>query len=555
MSHPKIVIVGGVAGGASAATRARRVNERAQIVLFERGPDISFANCGLPYYVGGAIQERKSLLLATPEALKEQFNIDVRIRHEVTGIDRNRKRVSVLDRTTGTRFEESYDKLILSPGADPIVPEWDGVGRFNVFTLRDVPDSDRIKGYVDHHTPGRAVVIGAGFIGLEMVEALMESGVACTLIELQPQVLPPLDREMAWHVEQVLIKRGVELHLSTSVENLLDDGERVRGVLLGDGMELPADLVLVSIGVRPNARLALDAGLEIGPGGAIACDRYSRTSDPDIYAVGDAAEVRHMVLNQPVQIPLAGPANRNGRLAGEHAATGRSREAPAVLGTAVVKVFDCVAAVTGLGSRAAERAGLDAASSYALRGHHAAYYPGAAPMILKLVYERGSGRILGAQAVGGAGVDKRIDVIATCMRFSGTIDDLAGVDLAYAPPFGAAKDPVHIAAFIAQNQEDGLCLGVPPDRAAPLEGQIVDLRDAKDYLEGSLPTAVHIPLSELRGRLDELDRDRPTYLLCGVGQRAYTAARVLMQEGFQQVAYLPGGYRMWRPDPDRDRQG
>ena len=553
MSEHKIVIVGGVAGGASAATRARRMNERAQIVLFERGPDISFANCGLPYYVGNTIEERKSLFLATPEAFREQFNIDVRTRHEVTGINRGRKSVTVLDHTTGKRFEETYDKLILSPGADPIVPGWDGAGRFNVFTLRDVPDSDRIKSYVDHNTPGNAVVIGAGFIGLEMAEALVERGVACTVIEMQPQVLPPLDGEMALHVEQALRKRGVELRLATPVENLLDDGERVRGVLLGGGEELPADLVLISIGVRPNSQLAMDAGLALGQGGAIACDRFSRTSDPDIYAVGDAAEAWHTVLDHPVQIPLAGPANRGGRLAGEHAATGRSREAPSVLGTAVVKVFGCVAAVTGLSAKGAAGAGLDAGSSYALRGHHVGYYPGAEPMILKLVYARGSRRVLGAQAVGGAGVDKRIDVIATCIRFSGTIDDLAGLDLAYAPPFGAAKDPVHIAAFIAQNQEDGLCQGVPVDQDAPPDGQIVDVRDAQDFQDGSLPNAIHIPLSDLRRRLDELDRDRPTYLLCVVGQRAYTAARVLMQNGFKQVFYLPGGYRMRQSGPQRER--
>jgi NADPH-dependent 2,4-dienoyl-CoA reductase/sulfur reductase-like enzyme/rhodanese-related sulfurtransferase len=545
MNGTRIVIVGGVAGGASAATRARRINESARIVVFEKGEHVSFANCGLPYHIGGQIAERGKLLLATPESFRSAFNIDVRTRHEVLAIDRAGKRVQVLNHRTGERFHEPYDKLILAPGAAPITPPWKGVDRPNVFTLRDVADMDLIKSFVETRGPRRAIVVGAGFIGLEMVEALVERGLHVSVVELQPQVLPPMDPEMAREIVDVLRGKGVELHLGASVENLVDDGQRVTGVRLAAGAELPADLVLISIGVRPMVKLAVDAGLAVGSGGGIAVDAQLRTTDADIFAVGDAAEVVHTVTGESTRMALAGPANRNGRLAGEMAATGVSKTATPVAGTAIVGLFGQSAAMTGLSAKAARQRGIPHAVSYAIRGHHAGYYPGAQQMILKLVFDPHTGRVLGAQAVGGEGVDKRIDAAAATIHFRGTIDDLAGLDLAYAPQFGSAKDPLHIAAFGAQNQRDGLCKSVAPGEPIP-DGQLIDVRDESELAGGSLPGAVNIPLPQLRERMGEIAKDRPVVIFCQVGQRGYNASRILMQSGYRDVYNLAGGYRLHR---------
>jgi NADPH-dependent 2,4-dienoyl-CoA reductase/sulfur reductase-like enzyme/rhodanese-related sulfurtransferase len=545
MAEPRIVIVGGVAGGASAATRARRMNERAKITVFEKGAHVSFANCGLPYHIGGQIKERNRLLLASPEYFKRACNVDVRTGHEVLRIDRAAQRVEVLNLATGERFWEPYDTLILSPGAAPIVPPWEGVNSPNVFTLRDVADMDRIKAFVETHRPARAAIIGAGFIGLEMVEALVERGITVTVIEQQPQVLPPLDPEMAREIEAVLKAHGVALHLGAAVENLVAAEDRVTAVRLATGEELPADLVLISIGVRPVVKLASDAGLALGPTGGIAVNARLETSDPAILAVGDAAETVYGITGGPVRIPLAGPANRNGRLAGERAALGAAPDAAPVMGTAIVGLFGRTAAMTGLSAKAARRLNVPHAVSYAIRPHHAGYYPGAEPMILKLVYDPGDGRVLGAQAVGGAGVDKRIDVVATALHFRGTIDDLAGLDLAYAPQFGSAKDPLHIAAFVAQNQRAGRVCQVAPGEPIP-EGQLVDVRNPDEFAGGTLPGAINIPLPKLRAHLDKLDRTRPVVVFCQVGQRGYNAARILMQSGFGEVYNLAGGYQMWR---------
>lgn len=544
MNQTRIVIVGGVAGGASAATRARRMNESARIVLFEKGEHVSFANCGLPYHIGGQIAERGKLLLATPKSLAGGFNIDVRTGHEVLRIDRPGRRVEVLNHKTGERFWEPYDTLILSPGAAPIVPPWTGVDKPNVFTLRDVADMDRIKAFVDARGGSRAVVIGAGFIGLEMVEALVERGLQVAVVEQQPQVLPPLDSEMAREIEKALRAKGVELHTGAGVEGLASNATAATGVRLADGRELPADLVLVSIGVRPMVKLAAEAGLPTGPTGGIAVNARLETSDPAILAVGDAAETVYGLTGGAVRIPLAGPANRNGRLAGERAATGEAPAATPVLGTAIVGVFGKVAAMTGLSVKAAKRMNLPHAVSYAIRPHHAGYYPGAEPMILKLVYDPTNGRVLGAQAIGGEGVDKRIDVVATAIHFKGTIDDLAGLDLAYAPQFGSAKDPLHIAAFVAQNERAGLMRQAAPGEPVPA-GQLVDVRNPDEVAAGTLPGAVNIPLPQLRARLGELDRDRPVVVFCQVGQRGYHAARILAQSGFADVWNLSGGYRLW----------
>lgn len=545
MSATKIVIVGGVAGGASAATRARRLNESARIVLFEKGDHVSFANCGLPYHIGGQIADRGKLLLATPEHLKNVYNIEVHTGCEVVRIDRAARQVEVVDRRSGRRWLEPYDKLILSPGASPIVPSWRGANAPNVFTLRDLSDTDRIKAFVDSGRANRAAVIGAGYIGLEMAEALAQRGLSVALIEQQPQVLPLMDPEMAREMEAALRSHGVEVMLSAEVQDLVVAGNHVAAVRLHGGRDVPADLVLISIGVRPNTKLAEQAGLTVGESGAIAVNAQMLTNDPSIYAVGDAAEAVFAVTGEPGRFPLAGPANRNGRNAGGHAAAGRSFTAAPVAGTVIVGAFGMTAGMTGLSAKAARRYGIPVDVAYALRGHHVGYYPGAEQMILKLVYDPESGRVLGAQAVGGAGVDKRIDVIATTIHFGGTIDDLAGLDLAYAPQFGAAKDPVHIAAFIAQNKREKLLAELLPGDE-PVGDQLIDVRSRAEFAAGALAGAKNIPLPELRRRLDEIDRSRPVMVNCGVGERSYKAARILMQSGFEKVYSLAGGYRMHR---------
>jgi NADPH-dependent 2,4-dienoyl-CoA reductase/sulfur reductase-like enzyme len=469
----RILIVGGVAGGASAATRARRTNEHAEIVVFEKDAYVSFANCGLPYHIGGTIAERDKLIVATPERFRERFRIDVRTRHEVLAIDRARKRVRVRDHAAARDYEAAYDKLILAPGASPIVPDVPGVKSRGVFTLRNLDDMDRIVAAVPQ---ARTVaVVGAGFIGLEVAEQLRERGLAVTLIEKAGQVLPLLDPELAEPLRRELLRAGVEVIVGTGFQAIDAADGIATGVVLEDGRRIPADLVVLGLGVRPNVKLAVDAGLELGKSGGIDTDAYQRTSDPDIYAVGDAAEYT-LGAGGRGRVPLAGIANRTGRLAGQHAATDASAQAPGAWGTAIVKVFGLTAGITGDSLRAARRRGLDARAVHVTGNHHAGYYPGASPLTLALVYEVPSGRILGAEAIGAAGVDKRLDVIATLLHSRGSVHDLAQLDLAYAPPFGAAKDPLHIAAFAAENDLDGLAPLVAP--GDDLGGsQVVDVRE------------------------------------------------------------------------------
>ncbi len=541
-SGTRIVIVGGVAGGASAATRARRINEDAEIILLEKDHDVSFANCGLPYYIGGEIEEREALLVTTPARLWERFRIDVRVRHEALGVDPRRRTVSVLERDTGRRYDECYDKLILATGAAPIVPPLAGIDAANVFTLRNLEDTDRIKTAIDAERPRRAVVVGAGFIGLEMVEQLLEREVPTSLVELQDQVLPPLDAEMARPLEEALVAHGVDVRLGSGIAGLASTGGRVTAVELENGERIEADLVLLGIGVRPCTGLAEQAGLALGASGGIRTNEFQQTSEPDIYAVGDSAEVHFGPTGQALRIPLAGPANRAGRTAGEHAASGRAAPAAPVLGTAIVRCLGCTAGLTGLTVRQAERAGLEWASVTVVGRHHAGYYPGAKPLTLKLLYEPREGRVLGAQVAGSEGVDKRLDVIATGLALGATVRDLAGLDLAYAPPFGAAKDPVHMAAFAACNDLDGLVRFLQPD--ADLAGfQVLDVRSPDEVAAQPLPGAtkvVAIPLDELRDRLEELDPTLPTVTSCASGQRAYVAARILTQRGFREVYDLTG---------------
>ncbi len=538
----RIVIIGGVAGGMSAATRARRLNESAEIIVLERGGYISFANCGLPYYLGGQIQQQDKLLITTPQKVRRRFNIDARVRHEVIRIDRSNRRVEVRDLEAESTYILDYDKLIIATGATPIIPPIDHVRAANVFLLRSMEDTLAIESWLQQHNPQSVAVIGAGFIGLEMAEAMRHRGLRVTVIEKAPHALPPMDAEIAAAVHEELARHDVELITGTGLTALRGTDERVDAAILEDGRQIPVDMVLLSIGVRPNTKLAVDAGLEIGPTGGILTDAVQRTSDPNIYAVGDAVQVIHGATDQPARIPLAGPANRQGRTAGEHAATGSAPPSAKVLGTAIVKVFDLTVAVTGLNERDARREGIDVDTAYVMPGHHVNYYPGAQPVQIKLVYERPTGRVLGAQVTGTEGVDKRIDVIATAIHFGGTIDDLSGLDLAYAPPYGAAKDPIHMAAFVAQNQQRGLAEGISPMELE--NGCLIDVRSAEEFAQGTLPGAINIPLDELRQRYKEIDPDQPAVLFCAVGQRGYVAQRFLKQKGYQHVRNLKGGYAL-----------
>lgn len=538
---PTLLIVGGVAGGASAATRARRMNEHARIVMFEKDEHVSFANCGLPYYLGGEIEDREKLLVARPEMFARRFGIDVRTRHEVMSIDRAAKTVDVKDRSTGRTTKVRYDKLILAPGAAPLVPPIPGVAARGVFTLRNLDDADRIATAMT--AARRAVVVGGGFVGLEMAEQLRGKGLEVALVELQPHVLPLLDPEMAEPLHREIEGRGVRLELGRGIAAVQEKDGAATAVLLTDGTRLEADVVILGLGVRPNVKLAKDAGISLGASGGIATNDHMQTSDPDVYAVGDAAEYEFGPTEGHQRVPLAGPANRTGRLAGEHAVTGTARPAPSAWGTAIVRVFGKTAGITGLSEHAAKKAGFDVRAAHVSANSHAGYFPGAEPMVLKLVYEAGSGRVLGAQAVGGEGVDKRLDVVATTLHHHGTVHDLAQLDLSYAPPFGSAKDPVHLAAFVAENDLAGQARLVAP--GADLAGfQVIDVRNADEVARlplAAAPHAKHVQLEALRDRLGEFDPARPTVVACWTGLRSHVAARILAQRGFREVMNLSGG--------------
>jgi NADPH-dependent 2,4-dienoyl-CoA reductase/sulfur reductase-like enzyme/rhodanese-related sulfurtransferase len=548
MTSRKIVIVGGVAGGASAAARARRTDEHAEIIMLEKGPYISFANCGLPYYVGREIGDRSALLLQTPESFKARFNVDVRVFHEVTAIDRLGKEVRIRNLQTGEEYAESYTALVLSPGATPIRPPLPGIDLPNIYTVRSVPDSDAIRKFIDTERAGRAVVIGAGFIGLEMVENLHKLGLQVTLVEKADQVLPPLDPEMAAFVSLTLEQMGCEVIRGDGIAAFEGEG-RAAAVRLESGRTIGADMFILGIGVKPDTRLARTAGLTIGAGGGIAVNELMQTSDPEIYAAGDAVETVHLVTGQRGLIPLAGPANKQGRVAGANAA-GDKLTFPGAIGTAIVRVGDTVAASTGLSEKAARKAGLDIATSYSMSGDHADYYPNAQQMVIKLVAERNTGRLVGAQVVGGNGVDKRTDVFATAIMGRLSVEDLTNLDLAYAPPFGSAKDPVIVAGMVAQNIGRGLVQGMTPaELAARLEAgqdrQLLDVRESYEHFVDAVPGAVNIPLDELRSRLGELDPGKETVTYDQNGQKAYWASRILAQNGFGSVAALTGGFVVW----------
>ncbi|MCX4548614.1 FAD-dependent oxidoreductase [Streptomyces sp. NBC_01387] len=535
----KVIVIGGVAGGMSAATRLRRLDETAEIVVLERGEHVSYANCGLPYYLGGAIDERDALLLQTPESLDARFRIDVRVRHEALAVDRAARTVRVRETVSGREYEESFDRLVLSPGARPFVPDLPGIERAR--TLRDVTDADRIAELLDGGVR-TAVVVGGGFIGVEAAENLRERGLDVTLVELAGQVLPPLDPEMAAPVAARLREHGVRVELGAQPAEVLPDS-----VVLADGRTLAADLVLLSIGVRPESSLARAAGLETGPRGGIAVDASGRTSDPEIYAVGDAAEKRDALTGEPVLVPLANLANRHGRLVAD-AIAGREVAAGPATSTAVVRVFDLTAAATGWNEKRLRAAGHPYQAVHLHPGSHAGYYPGASPIALKLLFDPRDQRILGAQAVGSDGVDKRIDVIATAMAGGLTAPALADLELAYAPPYGSAKDPVNMAGMIAENLATGTVRTVQwhelgTDGAVGPVAALVDVRTRAEHARGAIPGAVNIPLDELRDRAAELP-DGELIVHCQVGLRGHTAQRLLAGLG-RNAANLDGGYATW----------
>jgi NADPH-dependent 2,4-dienoyl-CoA reductase/sulfur reductase-like enzyme/rhodanese-related sulfurtransferase len=541
----RVVIVGGVAGGASAAARIRRLCEDAQIILFERGEYISFANCGLPYHIGEVIPERDRLLVQTPRRMKKRFRIDVRTRCQVLRIDRQHKSVIVRDLAANREYAEPYDALVLSPGAEPIRPKIPGADAERVFTLRSMTDMDAIKKVIDEERPTTAVVVGGGYIGLEMTEALVERGLRVSLVELEPQVMGTVDPEMAFPLHQELRSHGVELLVGTNVTGIRQSGPRTLEVQLSDGQTRPAGLVLLSIGVRPEAALAREAGLTIGARGGIAVNDRMQTSDPNIYAVGDAVEVPDFVTGQPALIPLAGPANRQGRIAADNIC-GRHSTYRRTQGTAICKVFNLAVATTGLNEKNLKRAGRRYEKVYVHPDHHAGYYPGASQMSLKLLFDPQDGRILGAQAVGVAGVDKRIDVIAVAMRAGLTVRDLQDVELCYAPPFGSAKDPVNYAGFVASNVLSGdMPICHTDDMIEPAGDKLLlDVRTPPEVAAGTIPGAVNVPIDELRDRLGELPRDKELLVFCEMGLRAYLACRILEHKGYR-CRNLTGGYKTY----------
>ena len=541
----KVVVVGGVAGGASAAARLRRLNESAEIIMFERGEYISFANCGLPYYIGGEITDRAALTLQTPQSFHSRFHVDVRINSEVTAIDPKAKQVTVRSKDRG-EYTESYDKLILSPGAAPIRPPMEGADNERVFTLRNIPDTYKIRGYVEEQHPKSAVVVGGGYIGVEMAENLKNAGVDVTIVELADHVIAPLDYDMACDVHRYLKEKGVGLILQNGVQSIQEEGGALR-LTLSDG-EIDTDLVIMAVGVRPDTALAKEAGLELNRRGAIVVDEHMLTSDPDIYAVGDAVEVTDFVTGEKAYIPLAGPANKQGRIAADNIC-GIPTTYKNTQGSAVLKIFDMTVATTGVNERAAKAAGLDYDKVYTFSNSHASYYPGSTGMSIKTLYEKGTGKILGAQIVGFDGVDKRCDVLATAIRAGMTAKDLTELELCYAPPFGSAKDPVNFVGYVIENTLAGRVKNFFWDDVAklPRDGSVtlLDVRTDLERQNGQyIDGFIHIPVDELRERVGELDKSKPVYIHCRTGLRSYVACCMLAGLGFD-CYNLSGGWRLY----------
>lgn len=543
----KVLVVGGVAGGASAAARLRRLDENAEIILFEKGEYISFANCGLPYYIGDVIKDREKLIVVTPEAMAKRFKIDVRTNNEVIKINPNDKSVLVHDSLQNKTYEETYDKLILSPGADPIKPPMPGIDGKNIFTLRNIPDTYMIKNYVNDNNPHSALVVGGGFIGLEVAENLKNLGLNVTVVELADHVMAPLDFEMAQIVHQHLKDNGINLILKDGVKEFIQN-EKSTNVVLNSGKTIDTDMVILGIGVRPDVKLAKDAGLEIGPARGIKVNKYMQTSNPDIYAVGDAVDCIDFISNSEASIPLAGPANKQGRIAADNI-VGRNVTYDGTQGTSVVKIFDLTVATTGNNERLLNKSGVNYESVIIHLNSHASYYPDALPITIKLLFSKDDGKVLGAQIVGFDGVDKRIDVIATAIRAHMTVYDLEELELSYAPPYSSAKDPVNMAGFVASNVLKGDVNVINWDEIGTLDKSkafILDVRTKMEYELGNIEGSVNIPVDELRDRLDEVPKDKGIIVYCQVGLRGYIAYRILVQNGFKSIKNLNGGYKTYK---------
>ena len=534
----KILIVGGVAGGASAAARLRRLDENAEIIIFERGPFISFANCGLPYYIGQTIKKRENLLLMTPQKFNKRFNVDVRINNEVIKIDRDKKLLEVKDLDSGNIYFENYDKLILSPGAEPSKPPIEGIDSEKVFTLRNVPDMDRIDEFIKREKTKRAVVVGAGYIGLEMAENLRDRGMLVAIVEMTDQVMPVLDREMANLLHQYLHEHSIALWLSDAVSNFRQTDSQLT-VGLKSGMELSCDFAVLAIGVKPEVKLAKEAGLEIDSHLGIKVNEYLQTSEPDIYAVGDAIGVKDFVLGNSTLIPLAGPANKQGRMAADNIC-GKNRRYNGTLSTSILKLFDHTVAMTGASEKALKKTNIDYEKLYIHPANHVGYYPGAKQMHIKMLFSKPQGKILGVQIIGTDGVDRRIDIFAVAIRAGMTVFDLQELDLAYAPPYGSGKDAVNMAGFAASNILDGT-VKVVHWNELDNDDFILDVRTKKEFDGNNIPRAINIPVDELRNSLELLPKDKVINVFCAVGIRSYIAVRILMQIGIT-ARNISGGF-------------
>ena len=540
------LIIGGVAGGATVAARLRRMDEKANIILFERGKYVSYANCGLPYYIGDTINNREKLFVQTAKGFTDRFRIDIRTEQEVTAIRPDKKEVEIKNLSTGETYTETYDKLVLSPGAEPLRPGIEGIGSKKIFTLRNVPDTDTIKNYVNTENPKRAIVVGGGFIGLEMAENLHDLGIQVDVVEMANQVMAPLDFSMAAIVHRQLTDKGVGLHLEDGVSRFEEKDGGVT-VHLRSGKQIATDMVLLSIGVRPETKLAKDAGLAIGERGGITVNDYMQTSDADIYALGDAVEVRHLVTGQPALIPLAGPANKQGRIVADNIVFGNKEKYPGSIGTSIAKVFDLTVATAGANAKLLQRNNIPYISSYTHGASHAGYYPGAVPLSIKILFAPENGKLLGAQIVGFNGVDKRIEMLAQVIQRGGTVHDLTELEHAYAPPYSSAKDPVNMAGFVAENILNKKSRIIQWRELAELPADTIriDVRTHDEYKLGTIPGFINIPVDELREHLDELPKEKPIVVTCAVGLRGYLAYRILVQNGFKHVRNLSGGYKTW----------
>ena len=540
----KILIVGGVAGGATAATRLRRLSEENEVIIFEKGQYVSFANCGLPYHIGGTIHKRDALLLQTPESLNERYNLDVRVFSEVLSINKEEKTISVKNLQTEEIYAENYDKLLLSPGAEPIKPPFEGINSDKIYTLRNIPDMDKIVAKTKNAQ--NFVVVGGGFIGLEVAENLIEAGKSVKLVELGNQVMAPVDFDIASFVHEKAKQKGLELLLNVGVEKFKDKGDTIE-VFLNNGTSVETDAVILAIGVKPETKLAVEAGLEIGETRGILVNEFLQTSNPDIYAVGDAIEVAHFINNKKVLIPLAWPANRQGRIVADNIVLGNQYKYTGSLGSSILKFFELSVASTGLNEKALKRFGIPYKTAIVTRGHHAGYYPGSKNMVLKLIFDE-NGKIFGAQAVGEAGVDKRIDVIATAIKGNLTVYDLPEIEITYAPPYNSAKDPVNIAGYTAENILKGDLEMVNYDEfwdfVKENNAVILDVRTSKEFSGGAIEGAININVDDLRANLEKLDKNKMYAIYCQVGLRGYLANRIMRNNGFRAVN-LNGGYNLW----------